>query len=124
MQSVLLRNAAGRSLHADQLLPRLGSQATTLVWLHGLASVRRSQKSDALLRLAQKWGTGYLRVDMTGHGDSDGCLDDVSVSSWIDDVECALQHVTESLSLNAATPPIPRVRIIHIPRLPYRGICP
>jgi len=112
MQSVLLRSVAGRSLHADQLLPRLGTQATTLVWLHGLASVRRSQKSDALLRLAQKWGVGYLRLDMTGHGDSDGCLDDVSVSSWIDDVECALQHVAESLSLSAATPPRVRLSLV------------
>ncbi len=106
MQSVVLRSAGGRTLHADQLLPRRrSSPPTTLLWLHGLASVRRSQKSDAVLGLAQKWGGGYLRVDMVGHGDSDGCLDDVTVSNWIDDVECALQHVIASSPMTAARPP-------------------
>ena len=94
MQSVTLRSAAGRTLHADQLVPQhLARPPTIFVWLHGLASVRRSQKSDALLSLAKKWGAGYLRVDMTGHGESDGRLDEVTVSSWVEDVQCALEHI-------------------------------
>lgn len=109
LQKVVVRSAAGRTLHADQLLPqRLCRPPTTFVWLHGLASVRRSQKSDALLGLVQKWGAGYLRVDMTGHGKSDGSLDDVTVSSWMEDVQCTLQHVAASSPLDAVSPP-PRV---------------
>ena len=95
MQPIVLRGAAGRALHADQLLPRAtGGQktATSFVWIHGLASVRASQKSDALMALAQRSGAGCLRLDMTGHGQSEGGLDDVTLSSWVQDVDCAVQH--------------------------------
>lgn len=110
MQPVALRSAAGRTLHADQLLPRsLCAPPTIFVWLHGLASVRRSQKSDALLGMAQKWGAGYLRLDMTGHGESGGCLDEVTVSSWIDDAQCALQHIISWSPRSDVEPP--RVRL-------------
>ena len=115
MQSVTLRSAAGRTLHADQLVPKhLASPPTIFMWLHGLASVRRSQKSDALLSLAKKWGAGYLRVDMTGHGESDGCLDDVTVSSWVEDVQCALRHVAAWSPRSAVA--FPQVRFPAIAR--------
>ena len=99
---IVLRGAAGRVLHADQLLPRATAgqmTATSFVWIHGLASVRASQKSDALMALAQRSGAGCLRVDMTGHGQSEGGLDDVTLSSWVQDVDCAVQH--------AALPAVP-----------------
>ena len=38
---------------------------TTLLYVHGLASVRKGEKSEALLRLAQRTGAGFMRLDMT-----------------------------------------------------------
>lgn len=94
MESVALRAACGRLLRADQLLPSSASSAArlTFVWAHGLASVRGSQKSDALVALAQRYGAGCLRLDLTGHGESEGGRDDVSLTAWLADLECAVQH--------------------------------
>lgn len=95
---VQLRAACGRQLRADQLLPSTaaaGALPLTFVWAHGLASVRQSQKSDALMALAQRNGAGCLRLDLTGHGESDGGRDDVTLTAWLDDLECAVQAVPE-----------------------------
>ena len=81
----------GRGLVADVLLP--GRLATTFVFIHGLASVREGQKSDAIFGLARRLGAGAIRVDMTGPwGESPGNLAEVTLTRWIEDVEIALRH--------------------------------
>jgi pimeloyl-ACP methyl ester carboxylesterase len=127
MQPIVLRGAAGRALHADQLLPRAtGGQktATSFVWIHGLASVRASQKSDALMALAQRSGAGCLRLDMTGHGQSEGGLDDVTLSSWVQDVDCAVQHAALPAAVPTASGGSTRVRYWLVSMLFIRHVVP
>ena len=54
-----------RRLIADFWRPTTTTPDTTLLYVHGLASVRKGEKSEALLRLAQRTGAGFMRLDMT-----------------------------------------------------------
>ena len=66
MRRVVLHSGTPRRrLVADFWRPTTTTPDTTLLYVHGLASVRKGEKSEALLRLAQRTGAGFMRLDMT-----------------------------------------------------------
>lgn len=62
---------------------RLPGRAPAYVYLHGLASVRHGEKSEALLRRARARGREFLRFDFPGHGESSGTMGHVTISELV-----------------------------------------
>jgi pimeloyl-ACP methyl ester carboxylesterase len=56
-----------------------------IVWLSGYRSDMESTKASALDAEAERRGLGLLRFDYSGHGRSDGRLEDGTVSRWLED---------------------------------------
>jgi pimeloyl-ACP methyl ester carboxylesterase len=60
------------------------------LFLHGFASNADGNKSLALARHAAEHGYAWLRVNLSGHGDSDGAFDEFKLSTLLADVEAVL----------------------------------
>jgi alpha-beta hydrolase superfamily lysophospholipase len=56
-----------------------------LVWLCGYRSDMDSTKASALDAKAEELGLGLLRFDYSGHGKSDGRLEDGTISRWLEE---------------------------------------
>lgn len=56
-----------------------------LVWLCGYRSDMDSTKASALEAEAERLGLGLLRFDYSGHGRSDGRLEDGTISRWLEE---------------------------------------
>ena len=62
-----------------------------LVWLSGYRSDMDSTKATALDGEAERRGLGFLRFDYSGHGRSDGRLEDGTISRWLGEALALLQ---------------------------------
>ncbi len=62
-----------------------------VIYLHGLRSSRKSDKSMRLETFCVQNGYSYLAVDYTGHGDSSGAAEDFRVGVCLDDVLDVIQ---------------------------------
>lgn len=62
------------------------SADTFLVYLHGLLSSKTSEKGQQILSFAKKNKMGFLSVDYTAHGDSDGDKTEFRVGKCLEDV--------------------------------------
>lgn len=60
------------------------------LFLHGFASHAGGNKSLALARHAAERGYAWLRMDLSGHGESDGAFHDFRLSTQLADVEAIL----------------------------------
>ncbi|MCQ8240337.1 alpha/beta hydrolase family protein [Rhizosaccharibacter radicis] len=60
-------------------------EGPTTVFLPGLRSDMMGDKASALSLLAREHGRASLRLDYSGHGESDGRFEDGSVAVWRDD---------------------------------------
>jgi pimeloyl-ACP methyl ester carboxylesterase len=60
-------------------------EAPGVVWLSGYRSEMDSTKATALDAEAERRGLGCLRFDYSGHGRSDGRLEDGTVSRWLEE---------------------------------------
>lgn len=70
-----------------------GSSRPCLVYVPGLSSVRRSQKSEAFKALAlEELGFNYITLDLTGHGDASGTLQELTPAKAIADLTNVLQY--------------------------------
>jgi pimeloyl-ACP methyl ester carboxylesterase len=56
-----------------------------LVWLSGYRSEMGSTKATALDAEAERLGLGLLRFDYSGHGRSEGRLEDGTISRWLEE---------------------------------------
>ena len=61
------------------------SEAPGLVWLCGYRSDMESTKASALDAEAARLGLGLLRFDYSGHGRSEGRLEDGTISRWLEE---------------------------------------
>jgi len=71
------------------------SDAPGLVWLCGYRSDMDSTKASALDAEAERLGLGLLRFDYSGHGRSDGRLEDGAISRWLEEVLTMIRHESE-----------------------------
>ena len=62
-----------------------------VVWLTGFASDMDSTKASALDAHCAERGQALLRFDYSGHGASDGRLEDGTVSQWLEDAMAAIR---------------------------------
>ena len=66
-----------------------------LVWLSGYRSDMDSTKASALDAEAERRGLGLLRFDYSGHGRSDGRLEDGTVSRWLEETLALVRAQSE-----------------------------
>ncbi len=66
-----------------------------LVWLCGYRSDMDSTKASALDAEAERLGLGLLRFDYSGHGRSDGRLEDGTVSQWLEETLALIRAESE-----------------------------
>ncbi len=66
-----------------------------LVWLCGYRSDMDSTKASALDAEAERLGLGLLRFDYSGHGRSDGRLEDGTVSQWLEETLALIRAETQ-----------------------------
>jgi len=71
------------------------SGAPGVVWLSGYRSDMGSTKAAALDAEAERRGLGLLRFDYSGHGRSEGRLEDGTVSRWLEETLTLLRAETE-----------------------------
>ena len=71
------------------------SGAPGVVWLSGYRSDMGSTKAAALDAEAERRGLGLLRFDYSGHGSSEGRLEDGTVSRWLEETLTLLRAETE-----------------------------
>jgi pimeloyl-ACP methyl ester carboxylesterase len=66
-----------------------------IVWLSGYRSDMESTKATALDAEAERRGLGLLRFDYSGHGRSEGRLEDGTVSRWLEETLALLRAGSE-----------------------------
>src|SRR5579871_6009248 len=71
------------------------SGAPGVVWLSGYRSDMGSTKAAALDAEAERRGLGLLRFDYSGHGRSEGRLEDGTVSRWLEETLALLRAQSE-----------------------------
>ena len=71
------------------------SAAPGVVWLSGYRSDMGSTKAAALDAEAERRGLGLLRFDYSGHGRSEGRLEDGTVSRWLEETLTLVRAETE-----------------------------
>ncbi len=80
---------------ALDFVPAATQNARLWVFLHGLNSNRRGEKALYFARQIARRGEAFASLDMTGHGDSEGDLLDLSVTRNIADLTRGLAYVEE-----------------------------
>ena len=71
------------------------SGAPGLAWLCGYRSDMASMKASALDAEAERLGLGLLRFDYSGHGRSEGRLEDGTISRWLEETLAIVRAETE-----------------------------
>ncbi len=66
-----------------------------LLWLPGFNSVMVSSKASALDAWAEQDGRALTRFDYSGHGQSDGRLDQSCIGQWLADTLAAFEQLTD-----------------------------
>ena len=71
------------------------SGAPGVVWLSGYRSDMESTKATALDAEAERRGLGLLRFDYSGHGRSEGRLEDGTISRWLEETLALVRAESE-----------------------------
>ncbi len=69
-----------------------------LIWIHGWKSDRKGNTKRA--KEISKLGFICLTVDLRGHGESDGTIDQYSVKDHLEDIRAAYKYLTELKEVN------------------------
>lgn len=80
------RNRRGLVLAADLLRPPGAGAFPAVVFAHGWGSSRRSGRNRRIAEALREEGIAALLLDFTGHGDSEGRLDEVTLDDQIGDL--------------------------------------
>lgn len=68
----------------------------TVVFLGGYISDMQGTKAVHLEARCTSRGQGFLRLDYSGHGESDGAFEDGTLGQWINDARDIIKHTTGS----------------------------
>lgn len=73
---------------------RTNGKGPGVVFLGGFKSDMQGTKAIALEDWAKRAGRGYLRLDYSGHGESDGAFIDGCIGDWAEDAQAAIETLT------------------------------
>jgi pimeloyl-ACP methyl ester carboxylesterase len=94
-QFFIVGNAPNQRRIAFRLRAPVRSGAPGVVWLSGYRSDMESTKAAALDAEAERRGLGLLRFDYSGHGRSEGRLEEGTVSRWLEEVLALVRAETK-----------------------------
>jgi len=94
-QFFIVGNAPNQRRIAFRRRAPVRSGAPGVVWLCGYRSDMDSTKASALDAEAERRGLGLLRFDYSGHGRSEGRLEDGTISRWLEEVLALVRAETE-----------------------------
>jgi alpha-beta hydrolase superfamily lysophospholipase len=73
------------------------SSRRAVLFVHGLGSHRRGEKARYFAGRFNARGWSYASLDLRGHGDSDGCMADLTMSGLLKDVSAATGWLREQV---------------------------
>jgi pimeloyl-ACP methyl ester carboxylesterase len=94
-QVFIVGNAPNQRRIAFRRRAPVRSESPGLVWLSGYRSDMDSTKASALDAEAERRGLGLLRFDYSGHGRSDGRLQDGTISRWLEETLALIRAQSE-----------------------------
>lgn len=68
--------------------------APGLLWLAGLKSDMVSTKAEALSHFAAEHGFSYVRLDYSGHGQSEGMFENGTIGDWLEEARAVFSQLT------------------------------
>lgn len=89
--SAILSREGGATIAYD----RLSGKNPGIIFLHGFRSDKNGGKALAIERFCKKRGQAFLRLDVSGHGQSSGAFEDGTIGEWTDDIVAAIDHLTD-----------------------------
>lgn len=92
MQVQYLKRKAKNSL-AYVYTPGREERSPLVVFLGGYRSDMTGTKATFLEAQCTGRGWGFLRMDYSGHGQSEGAFEDGTIGAWKDDALCVIDHV-------------------------------
>lgn len=84
-------NNSNRKIHAKLSMPDKKTFPLAIV-VHGLTGHMEEEHIVAVADTAKRCGYATLRVEMFGHGQSDGKFEDHDLLKWIDGMMCVIEH--------------------------------
>jgi len=100
MKSVTFTNDAGLALSATLRLPSVGSPVPVVIFVHGLNSSKDSPRNVPIAESLLKHDIASLMIDFTGHGDSEGSVDQATLEQMNDDLSTAIDFVVKNKDLD------------------------
>jgi pimeloyl-ACP methyl ester carboxylesterase len=94
-QFFIVGNAPDQRRIAFRRRAPVRSGSPGVVWLSGYRSDMESTKATALDAEAARRGLGLLRFDYSGHGRSEGRLEDGTISRWLEEVLALMRAETD-----------------------------
>jgi pimeloyl-ACP methyl ester carboxylesterase len=94
-QVFIVGNAPNQRRIAFRRRAPVRSGGPGVVWLSGYRSDMDSTKATALDAEAERRGLGLLRFDYSGHGRSEGRLEDGTISRWLEETLALLRAKSE-----------------------------
>jgi poly-gamma-glutamate synthesis protein (capsule biosynthesis protein) len=91
---VQFRNPAGARL-AGSLELREAEQPPVVVFAHGLGSGRMSSRNRTIAERLLGEGVAAFLIDFTGHGDSEGSVEEATVERMVEDLGAAVAFLEE-----------------------------
>ena len=88
---------SGESLVFDWTPP--GSTGRTAVFVHGLGSNRRGDKAEHFAERFADLGWGFLALDLRGHGESGGGMEQLTLSRCLEDLHAVLAWLPDPRSV-------------------------
>ena len=98
-QVFIVGNAPNQRRIAFRRRAPVRGRSPGLVWLGGYRSDMDSTKATALDGEAERRGLGFLRFDYSGHGRSEGRLEDGTISRWLEETLTLLRAETEGAQI-------------------------
>jgi pimeloyl-ACP methyl ester carboxylesterase len=74
---------------------KLAGKNPGVVFLHGFKSDRTGGKAMAVEAFCRRRGQAFLRLDVSGHGESSGHFEDGTIGRWASDVVAAIDALTD-----------------------------
>ena len=98
MDTLRLTPAPGETL----IVEREPGRGPGYLYLHGMGSNRKGDKSEALLAHAIARGRAFTRFDFRGHGESSGAIEQMTITDLIKDAECVLTTTGPSILIGSS----------------------
>lgn len=73
---------------------KLEGSSPGVVYIHGLNSTMNGEKAQALEQACRRQGNGFLRFDLSGHGQSSQDFSECNITMWLEDITSVISSLT------------------------------